>query len=426
MENLDFARLRYEGENHPYTGHPAARSTMPENYYLLLMTILTTAEAKEAQWMHLYRVAKGAGYAQDVRELLPAAHALTGERVVECVESIRRDDLTNGFLLDSMLLYLLREEEEPKLLEYIAGLSALLDVAPPVVTETIAVAKCIIEQDQKYFALMTDTSILRIEDSYFYLISPEFKTTDSISKAARIEAEHLTVLHARAKSMNIDLDTWKAKQITFLSCDFENVHLTTQKKSCVFLSCSFHGESISERIPMALNLYGTTKIKGCTFTEIHSEHPIIDGEHITIQHCQFSDCRFSQPKNAAFSEHGSFFMLRLERSKITHSEFSNCVLTNVIFAGNTYSICDVSHTNIEHCHFSHCSFKTDKCAVFAACIVAYAKNQSKLQNNVFSSCNTKIEDIWDFFGWICLLDHSAQSDNEFHDCIYSEQVGSTK
>mgnify|MGYP001006141346 FL=1 len=60
MENLDFARLRYEGENHPYTGHPAARSSMPENYYLLLMTILTSAEANEAQWMHLYRIAKGA------------------------------------------------------------------------------------------------------------------------------------------------------------------------------------------------------------------------------------------------------------------------------------------------------------------------------------------------------------------------------
>lgn len=425
MENLDFARLRYEGENHPYTGHPAARSSMPELYYLLLMTILTSAEANEAQWMHLYRVAKGAGYAQDVRELLPSAHSITDGKIVECVESIRRDDLTNAFLLDAMLLYLLREEENAKLLEYIAGLCALLDLAPPVITETIAVAKCIIEQDQNYFALMTDTSILSIKDSYFYLIAPKFKITDSINKAARMEAEHLTVLHAQAKNMNISLDQWQAKQITFLSCDFENVHLTTQKKSCVFLSCSFHGKSIAERIPMALALYATSKIKDCTFTEIHSEHPIIDGEHITIQHCRFSDCRFSQPKNAVFSKDGSFFMLRLERSKINHSEFSNCVLTNVIFAGNTYSICEVSHTNIEHCHFSHCSFKTDKCAVFAICIVTYAKNQSKLQNNVFSSCNTKIEDIWDF-GFICYLDHSAQSDNVFHDCIYSEQVGSTE
>lgn len=425
MENLDFAQLRYEGENHPYTGHPAARSSMPELYYLLLMTILTSAEANEAQWMHLYRVAKGAGYAQDVRELLPSAHSITDEKIVECVESIRRDDLTNAFLLDAMLLYLLREEENAKLLEYIAGLSALFDAAPPVLTETIAVAKCIITQDQNYFALMTDTSILSIKDSYFYLIAPKFKITDSINKAARMEAEHLTVLHAQAKNMNISLDQWQAKQITFLSCDFENVHLTTQKKSCVFLSCSFHGKSIAERIPMALALYATSKIKDCTFTEIHSEHPIIDGEHITIQHCRFSDCRFSQPKNAVFSKDGSFFMLRLERSKINHSEFSNCVLTNVIFAGNTYSICEVFHTNIEHCHFSHCSFKTDECAVCAICIVTYAKNQSKLQNNVFSSCNTKIEDIWDF-GFICYLDHSAQSDNVFHDCIYSEQVGSTE
>ena len=67
-ESFDFARLRCDAENHPYTGHPVTRSSIPELYYLLLLTILTSAEAKEAQWLHLYRIAQGADYAQDVHD----------------------------------------------------------------------------------------------------------------------------------------------------------------------------------------------------------------------------------------------------------------------------------------------------------------------------------------------------------------------
>jgi hypothetical protein len=102
---------------------------MPELYYLLLLTVLTTAEAKEAQWLHLYRITKGADYAQDVHDLLPAAHAMTDARMVECIECIRRDNLTRAFLLDAMILTLLREEEDTSLLEYIAGLAALMHVS---------------------------------------------------------------------------------------------------------------------------------------------------------------------------------------------------------------------------------------------------------------------------------------------------------
>ena len=52
-QETDFTRLRYESGKHPYTGHPAARSSMPELYYLLLLTVLTSTEATEAQWLHL-------------------------------------------------------------------------------------------------------------------------------------------------------------------------------------------------------------------------------------------------------------------------------------------------------------------------------------------------------------------------------------
>ena len=408
MENLDFARLRYEGENHPYTGHPAARSSMSELYYLLLMTILTSAEANEAQWMHLYRVAKGARYAQDVRELLPSAHALTGERIVECIESIRRDDLTNAFLLDAMLLYLLREEENAKLLEYIAGLCALLDVAPPVITETIAVAKCIIEQDHTYFSLMAKTTILKASDSYFYLYQPDGEIICTLEDAENIKSDHVTVLCAATKDISIKLDTWKAKHITFFVCNFENTEFIATEKQTDFFGCVFHGKSESITPATRLYLRGRSVVEHCIFTQITALKELIEGVNICIQDCQFSDCKISLSK--------LFFrpncMLKLQDSTLTHSEFIDCMLTDLPSPGDAFSICVLEHSSLNNCSFSNCTFKPNEYYTF--CILIDAKNQSNVHDNLFLSCKTLLRSST---GYLLSLEHSTQENNEFQDCV---------
>ena len=226
MENLDFARLRYEGENHPYTGHPAAHCSIPELYYLLLLTVLTSAEPTEAQWMHLYRVAKGAGYVQDVRELLPSAHSITGEKIVECIESIRRDNLTNAFLLDAMLLYLLREEESAKLLEHIAGLCALLDIAPPVITEMIAVAKCIIEQEHThYIKIISETSTLCERDSSIYLHEKNDAYKNYSNQPSHSETRSIIIRDCEWDDILLHSDKWNGAEITFLHCDCADINM---------------------------------------------------------------------------------------------------------------------------------------------------------------------------------------------------------
>ncbi len=421
MENLDFARLRYEGENHPYTGHPAARSSMPELYYLLLMTILTSAEANEAQWMHLYRVAKGARYAQDVRELLPSAHALTGERIVECIESIRRDDLTNAFLLDAMLLYLLREEENAKLLEYIAGLCALLDVAPPVITETIAVAKCIIEQDHTYFSLMTKTTILKASDSYFYLYQPDGEIICTLEDAENIKSDHVTVLCAATKDISIKLDTWKAKHITFFVCNFENTEFIATEKQTDFFGCVFHGKSESSPLATRLYLRGRSVLEHCIFTQITALKELIEGVNICIQDCQFSDCKISLSK--------LFFrpncMLKLQDSTLTHSEFIDCMLTDadVPSSGDACSICVLEHSSLNKCSFSNCTFKSNKYYPSCTLMLIDAKNQSSVHDNLFLSCKTLLcPEIFDNTDYLLRLEHSTQKSNEFQDCVCSKLI----
>ena len=230
-QGTDFTRLRYEGGKHPYTGHPAARSSMPDLYYLLLLTVLTSAEATDAQWMHLYRVAAGAGYEPDVRDLLPAAHAITDAKIIECVESLHRDNLVNAFLLDAMLLALLHEKSAA-ILEYIAGLFALIGAPREAVNETIQAAKHIAAQDREaYLAAMREAIHLRARENYFYLYSPN--TTAVVNDLVQIESiasEHLIVLCVEATNATLNLDTWNATQISFHDCNFENSTIKTSQK----------------------------------------------------------------------------------------------------------------------------------------------------------------------------------------------------
>lgn len=164
--------------------------------------------------------------AQDVRESLPCAHSITGEKIVECVESIRRDDLMNAFLLDAMLLYLLREEENAKLLEYIAGLCALLDVAPPVITETIAVAKCIIEQDHThYLKTISETSTLCERECNIYLQEKNDAHENFLDQLFRSETRSIIIKDCDWDDILLQLDKWNGTEITFLHCDCADINM---------------------------------------------------------------------------------------------------------------------------------------------------------------------------------------------------------
>lgn len=376
-ESFDFARLRCDAENHPYTGHPAARSSMPELYYLLLLTVLTTAEAKEAQWLHLYRIAKGADYAQDVHELLPAAHAMTDARMVECIECIRRDNLTRAFLLDTMILTLLREEEDTSLLEYIAGLAALMEVPPAEITEVIQLAKCVASQDsERYFDLIAKTPALKQEtDFYFPQIS------NDLDRAPHSDTKHLILTCISKKDAHINLDEWKATRISFVLCNFNNVTFESKHKHIDFFDCTFK------------NVYNVC---------------CIDINKGTIKDCSFMNCKAGKYAR----------VIHLSNVEITNTEFKSCFCDDT----SGQALFFIENTIMSGCKFMGCKIQCESNSSPAS--IVRAIKGSLVQNCTFNDC--MVHGI----GWYMLhntekhsilrLYNSTQKNNRFTKCIGTE------
>ena len=376
-EHFDFALLAYEAEHHPYTGHPVTRSSMPELYYLLLLTVLTTAEAKEAQWLHLYRIAKGADYAQDVHDLLPAAHAMTDARMVECIECIRRDNLTRAFLLDAMILTLLREEEDTSLLEYIAGLAALMEVPPAEITEVIQLAKCVAAQDsERYFDLIAKTPALKQEaDFYFPQIS------NDLDCAPHSDTKHLILTCISKKDAHINMDKWKAERISFMTCSFDKVTFESKHKHIDFFDCTFK------------NVYNVC---------------CVDINKGTIKDCSFKNCKADKYAR----------VIHLSNVEITNTEFKSCLCYDT--SGQALFL--IENTIMSGCKFMSCKIQCEYNS--SSTSIVRATKGSLVQNCSFNNCMVHGR------GWyfpntiekhsILRLYKSTQKDNRFTKCIGTE------
>ena len=392
----DFERLRYESEKQAYEGHPAARSTMPELYFLLLVSVLTADDATQAQWRHLYRTAAGAGYEADVRDLLPDAYSLTDAKLIEAVESIKRDELTNAFILDCILLALLHEGDAAALLAYIADLFALLGAEKEVVSETMQVAKIIVAQDcEAYLAAMVDMEHLDAYDNYFYLFHLDAETiTSDLSPAPSIDAEHLTVFFAKAKNMELNLDSWQAEEITFQGCRFENSFVKSLQKKVRFIGCTFY-EKGANTGSMRLSIRTDSSFTKCTFKDINSERCVLSLSDATIESCGFEDCVVYKTS-----------LLSLNSGTISNSTFVRC--RQAAYA--QYGLIHIYRTSIKQCIFSYCKADGDKGNVPK---LIYIQDSSTIENCRFEHC---------YACYMIFLLSSAQTNNTFHDCTCVKHV----
>ena len=402
----DFERLRYESEKQAYEGHPAARSTMPELYFLLLVSVLTAADATQAQWRHLYRTAAGAGYEADVRDLLPDAYSLTDAKLIEAVDSIERDALVNAFVLDSLLLALLHEGDAAALLAYIADLFALLGAEKEVVSETMQAAKTIVAQDREaYLAAMVDMEHLDAYDNYFYLFHLDAETiTSDLSLAPSIDAEHLTVFFAKAKNMELNLDSWQAEEITFQGCRFENSSVKSSQKNVRFIGCAFY-EKGANTGSTRFSIGTDSSFTKCTFKDIHSERCLLSLSDATIESCVFEDCVVKTP------------LLSLDGGTISNSTFVRC--RQVTYG--PYGLIHIYRASIKQCIFSYCKADSDKSHVP---YLIYIQDSSTIENCRFEQCYAYSRNIYgDDFGYIIYLISSTQANNTFHNCTCNEHVG---
>ena len=450
----NFERLRYESEKQAYAGHPAARSAMPELYFLLLVSVLTAADATQAQWRHLYRTAAGAGYEADVRDLLPDAYSLTDAKLIEAVDSIKRDELTNAFILDCILLALLHEGDAAALLAYIADLFALLGAEKEVVSETMQVAKTIVAQDREaYLAAMADMSYLDAQESCCYLFHSDIiSVMNDLVQPEDITSKHLIVVGVKETNNLLDLDKWKAEKITFRDCIFENSALSSWEKEVHFIGCTFceNEPNIGETAITMGKIIFFTK---CTFKNLSTKHGL-RLYNAEITHCTFSNCSvrssnlinlsagtitdskfihcYNDDNYYLFCISGASItccnfsdcfvqatsLLYIFRSTVTDSEFIRCHRDqgNGSFSQNPLVFIR-SEASIMQCTFSQC--KTISSRPGEDSIIIYAENNSTIEHCHFEQCKTA---AWGSSRFIIYLKQSTQTNNIFQECSCERQV----
>lgn len=391
----DFERLRYESEKQAYEGHPAARSAMPELYFLLLVSVLTAADATEAQWRHLYRTAAGAGYEADVRDLLPDAYSLTDAKLIEAVDSIERDALVNAFVLDCILLALLHEGDDSAILAYIAGLFALFGTEQAVIRETIQAAKIILAQDREaYLAAMAEMKHLAARESCCYLFHADVMTvTNDWVALETIASQHLMFVGLEETNFCMTLKRCQPGKITFCDCRFKDCVIHTSEKEVHFIDCTFCEDT-------GLDLQKSSSFKHCTFKNISIEYnlSLCNAE---IAHCIFSDC-FAR----------SCALINLSTGTITDSEFIRCHWTKANgLSSDIDHLIFVRNASIRHCIFSYCE---SKCDAFNFSII-YAEERSAIEHCQFEQCIANSR--WYDEGYmIRIKTPSTQSNNTFTNC----------
>ena len=402
----DFERLRYESEKQAYEGHPAARSAMPELYFLLLVSVLTAADATQAQWRHLYRTAAGAGYEADVRDLLPDAYSLTDAKLIEAVDSIERDELTNAFILDCILLALLQEGDAAALLAYIADLFALLGAEKEVVSETMQVAKTIVAQDREaYLAAMVDMEHLDARESCCYLFHSDIiSVMNDLVQPEAVTSKHLIIVGLNETNIELDLDTWKAEKITFRDCTFENSKITSSQKEVHFIGCTFC-ENAPDTGATNIKIEKISFFTKCKFKDIVTEQSVsFCLDNTEIDHCIFSNCLVCNTS-----------LLIVNNGTITDSEFMHCRCDYTNDPLGTKCSFATFNTSVIRCTFSYCKTK----AAAASSSIIYTGEHSVLEDCQFEQC-TASGGI--FNNSMIFLSESTQTNNTFHDCTCKKYV----
>ena len=405
----DFERLRYESERQAYEGHPAACSTMPELYFLLLVSVLTVADATQAQWRHLYRTAAGAGYEADVRDLLPDAYSLTDAKLIEAVESIKRDALVNAFVLDCILLAMLQEGDAAALLAYIADLFTLLGAEKDVVRETMQAAKIIVAQDREtYLAAMADMSYLDARESCCYLFHSDIiSVMNDLVQPEAVTSKHLIIVGLNETNIELDLDTWKAEKITFRDCTFENSKITNSQKEVHFIGCTFC-ESAPNIGGTEITMERISLFTKCKFIRITSERCILPLSYATLESCVFEDCSVRETE-----------LLNLTGGTITNSKFVRCRYDANATGLTLNYLVRVEKSTVKQCIFSSC--KTNNPSGSSSAII-YVANDSTIEDCQFEQCFTRASIISSFGTCMISLGSSTQTNNTFHDCTCDKHV----
>lgn len=412
-EQLNFAELKLRGEQYSFYEHPLTGKPFRDDYLALMIYLISLGGKKEEGWTVLYRIAAGCDYQGELQNLTTDALTFTEERLSYLIRNIYAAELANIFAIDSLMISHHMGADDAQL-KFLAGVYELLKLDKAFLTEAMQFVKVL---DATYWDNPVGKSkawtILTAKD-----VAPYIGGTPaaSLGEAAGIKKNRVIILNATHTSSSVLLlDDWKANEILFLNCRFENcAGIYSKNKVVKFLHCTFNQENFTRRYYYESDSISSRNRIGCyrwRDDQYKNYKELFHFECATFVNCHFK--HFYDAVAFLYLGQGSIYKCYFENIQQIPC---HCVLFNINNA-------KVLNSQFINCHnaeperysSSYNGYTRISCLIYSANTI-WNDNRFANCSNLFrgddDSC-IRHDDL----SYIILLDQKSQSNNSvFENC----------
>lgn len=391
--NLNFAEIKLRGEQYSFYEHPLKNQMFQDEYFALMIYVISLGGKKEEGWTILYRIAAGCDYQKDLQYLTTDAMTFTEERLSEIIRLIYSADMARTFAIDSLMICFHMGADDAQL-QFLAGVYELLKIDKDFLTEAMEFVKVL---DATYWDNPADKSkpwtILTAKDIATYIGGTPAASFD---EAANLKKNRVIILNAtHTGSSVLLLDEWNPNEILFLNCRFENCGgIYSANKVVKFLSCSFdqNGFVRFEKSSPKLEQYKKYRelyhFENAAFANCEFKHFNDATAYLFLNGGLISSCKFEYIKHT--SNH-YLVLFTINNSEVRDSQFINCQNS-------------ILHTN------------NMTAELFTSCLI-YSEN-TRWQSNEFTACfnsfHVYARDLG--YSYVLLLNKKSQC----NDCLFND------
>ena len=379
---LNFSKIKLRGEQYSFYEHPLKKQIFQDEYFALMIYIISLGDKKEEGWTLLYRIVAGCGYQKDLQNLTTDAMTLTEERLSEIIRMIYSAEMARTFALDSLMICYHMGADDAQL-QFLSDLYELLKLDKNFLTEAVQFVKVF---DATFWDNLAEKS-----RAWKFLTARDLATyigaypAASLEEAAKLNYKRLVISGITYTSNDVlKLDDWKSQEILFLNCRFENCGgIYSENKVVKFAECTFDGNIVRyadshERSYTTsycwtdkkysysrgfLNLNNANFVR-CIFKNFSDSVPMMYLNGSAIYECEFEKIKQSPSPSVIFN---------INNSEVTKTKFIDCV--NIMPFRNNACVNSIHEISCDYYH--------------TGCLIHSAN--TRWRENLFINCRNSTE-----------------------------------
>ena len=409
-------------------------------YLTLLMSVAETAgqfdETRNNPLAYVCKIAAELPVTPDMQEIFRRSLLIDEKILNDYSVTLKQHNLQNLLLFDALTMQILYAKDATQMSEYIAGLANIFGTGTNGLSEILLIVKAVINREKNFSHkfqhincfefvpyLLLNCKNLVVEAADVFLMDFETERdvkNDSLypltlSEIANIKKNRVIILNATHKSSSVLLlDDWKAKEILFLNCRFENCGgIYSTNTTVKFLSCSFDQEKFLRRY------YKETGYSGIWLSiyydwrnnQYKNYKELYHLENATFTNCIFKHFNDSTP--FLYLGHGLIHSCTFEDIQQYPAPCTMFAVNNACISNSRFVSCRNS-TDINNLDLLH--FDSKK---YTSCII-YSTN-TIWKDNVFINCSNNFNlthmNYYDIESYVLLLDKKSYCNDCFFDNV---------